>query len=111
MPRDYRLYLEDIREAIQRIRTYTDGMEEDDFSKDKKTQDAVIRNLQVIGEAARSIPEDVHQQTPEIEWRKIAGMRNILIHEYFGINEAIIWDIVVHKLDDLFGACRRLLEE
>ena len=81
------------------------------FQLTRKTQDAVIRNLQVIGEADRLMPESVCLQTPEIEWRNIVGMRNVLIHEYFGINVAIIWDLVVHKLDDLYDVCKRVLEE
>lgn len=111
MHRDYRLFLEDIIESIQRIRDYTKGMDEKSFSKDNKTQDAVIRNLEIIGEASRSIPESIRLQITEIEWKKIIGMRNILIHQYFGINVAILWDIVIHKLDDLYDVCQRLVEE
>lgn len=110
MPRDHRLYLDDILESIGRIRRHVGVMDYAAFKADEKTVDAVIRNLEVIGEAARSVPEPLRQGCPETEWRKIVALRNILIHDYFGINLEIIWDIVQHKLDDLESACRKLLE-
>jgi uncharacterized protein with HEPN domain len=109
MPRDHRLYLDDIVEAVQRIKEYTDGFDFSAFEKDKKTQDAVVRNLEIIGEASNRLPENIRESVPEIEWRKIVGIRNILVHEYFGVSLPIIWDIIQNKLDDLSGACRRLL--
>lgn len=110
MPRDYRSYLDDIMEAIGSIREYAAGMDYETFSRDRKTQDAVVRNLEVIGEAAGRIPELVLAAAPEIEWRKVIGMRNILIHEYFGISLPIIWNVVETKLDQLETSCRTLLE-
>ncbi len=110
MSRDFRLYLDDILEAIHQIRIYTAGLNEDDFAKDRKTQDAVIRNLEIIGEAAGNLPEQFQKAASEIEWRKIKGLRNILIHEYFGINLPIIWDVVQNKLEPLEIACRSLME-
>jgi uncharacterized protein with HEPN domain len=86
MRRDFRLYLDDILEAIHQIQTYVADENEDAFAKDRKTQDAVIRNLEIIGEAAGNLPEHMQRSEPEIDWRKITGLRNILIHEYFGIN-------------------------
>jgi uncharacterized protein with HEPN domain len=91
MRRDFRLYLDDILEAIQQIRTYVADQNEETFANDRKTQDAVVRNLEIIGEAAGNLPDQVRQGEPEIDWRKITGLRNILIHEYFGINLPIIW--------------------
>lgn len=82
MSRDYRLQLDDILEAIERITEYTEGTNWDTFSSDRKTQDAVVRNLEIIGEAARNLPDEIKEQTPEIEWQKIIALRNILIHEY-----------------------------
>jgi uncharacterized protein with HEPN domain len=81
MPRDYRLYLDDILEAIEKIREYTDNFDYSAFEKDKKTQDAVIRNLEIVGEATRRLPKSLQKVRPEIDWRKIVGIRNILIHE------------------------------
>ena len=84
--------------------------DEEAFTTDRKTQDAVIRNLEIIGEAAGNLPEQLPKTAPEIDWRKIRGLRNILIHEYFGINLPIIWDVVQSKLGPLETVCRKLLE-
>jgi len=111
MPRDMRLYLDDILEAIARVGEYVSGMSYQDFVGDRKTVDAVVRNLEIIGEAARSLPEGTRDLAPDIEWRKIVGLRNLLMHEYFGVNTAIVWDVVQNKLHMLQIACRRLLEE
>ena len=110
MPRDYRLYVDDILEAVKRIHGYVRDMDYKTFSSDLKTQDAVIRNLEIIGEAARHLSPEMTSREPTIEWPKIMGLRNILTHEYFGVNLAIIWDVVEHKLDPLAQACRNLLE-
>ena len=109
MRKDFRLYLDDILEAIHQIRIYMVDQDEEAFAKDRKTQDAVIRNLEIIGEAAGKLPEQTQEAAPEIEWRKIKGLRNILIHEYFGIDLPILWDVVQNKLGPLEEACRRLV--
>ena len=111
MPRDYRIYLEDILGATRKIRAYTNGLSKTAFLADDKTFDAVVRNLEVIGEAAKNIPESVRANTPTIEWKKIAGLRDILIHEYFGIDGEIVWDIVEHKLPGLETAVQQLLTD
>ena len=110
MSRDYRLYLDDILDAIRKIILYIEGMDYDVFSNDQKTIDAVVRNLEIIGEAARNLSDEIKESITEIEWKKIVGLRNILIHEYFGINKEIIWNIVQTKLPPLQAACRKLLE-
>ena len=110
MHRDFRLYLDDILEAIHQIRTYLADQDEEAFTKDRKTQDAIIRNLEIIGEAAGKLPEQMQKDEPEIDWRKITGLCNILIHEYFGINLPIVWDVVQNKLGPLESSCRRLKE-
>jgi len=109
MPRDARLYLEDIVEACSRIQAYVAGMDCEHFRADGKTMDAVIRNLEVIGEAAKAVPADIAAMAPDVEWRKIAALRNVLIHEYFGINTTILWDIVANKVNPLCDSCRTLL--
>ena len=110
MPRDPGVHLEDILEAIQQIRVYTEGYDEETFRQDRKTQDAVVRNLEIIGEAARGIPESLKATGPEIDWRKLVSLRNLLIHEYFGVSLPIIWDIVQTKLTELEGAAKRMLK-
>lgn len=108
MPRDHRLYIDDILEAITRIREYTQGLDYESFSQDRKTQDAVTRNLEVIGEAAGRLPESLRTATPNVEWRKIIGLRNILAHEYFGVSLPIVWDVVQNKLELLKATCKVL---
>jgi uncharacterized protein with HEPN domain len=111
MLRDHRLYLDDIREAIQAIREYTEGLTFESFSADRKTIDAVIRNLEIIGEAAKNLPEEFKAMSGDIEWRKIVGLRNLLIHEYFGVSKPVVWDIVQNKLDPLDKFCSLLLNQ
>lgn len=111
MPRDYRVYLDDILDAVAKIRDYTSGMNLEGLKNDDRTLDAVVRNLEVIGEAAKKIPDDVRRRYPVIEWKKIAGLRDILIHEYFGIDVNIIWDIVQTKIPPLDEQINKVLEE
>lgn len=101
MLRDYNLLLEDILEAITRIKKYTQDMVCEQFKGDEKTRDAVIRNLEVIGEAVKALSEEIRKAFPGIEWRKLARLRDKLIHHYFGLDIDIIWDIVENKLDEL----------
>jgi uncharacterized protein with HEPN domain len=108
MLRDGRLYIDDILAAIQRIETYVADMDYPRFANDAKTCDAVIRNLEIIGEAARSLPDEFKLKYPDAEWKKMSGLRNILVHEYFGINNAIVWDIVTTKLGPLKSVCLAL---
>ncbi len=99
--RDYRLLLEDILEAIDKIKTYTKGLSYEQFVDDIKTLDAVIRNFEIIGEAAHNIPEAVKDKYHEIDWHKIVGIRNRIIHEYFGVDYKILWRIISNNLDEL----------
>ncbi len=109
MSSDVRLYLEDIRERTAKVLHYTDGMSRKDFFSDEKTYDAVLRNLEIVGEAAKHVPADVRTRHPEIEWKKIAGLRDFLVHAYFGVDDDIVWDIVDNKVRTLQIEIQRVL--
>jgi uncharacterized protein with HEPN domain len=110
-PRDWRLRVDDILEAIGRITQYTVGMTWETFSADQKTLDAVIRNIEVIGEAARNLPDDIVIQYPEVPWAEMRAMRNVLIHEYFLISVPILWHTVNQNLAPLVPQLRCILSE
>jgi uncharacterized protein with HEPN domain len=109
MSRDFRVYLDDLRVSAEKITRYTDGLDLDQFLRDEKTFDAVMRNLEIIGEAAKHIPEDVRQRYAYVEWRKIAGLRDIVIHEYFSLDEDILWDIVRYQVPKLIGDVSQII--
>ena len=102
-------YIDDMLEAAHKIERYTDGMSHEEFVSDEKTVDAVLRNLEILGEASKLIAEDVREHAPEIPWSDMAGMRDKLIHGYATIDLDIVWRTVTEevphlrsKLDELF---------
>ncbi|MFH1107254.1 MAG: DUF86 domain-containing protein [Candidatus Micrarchaeota archaeon] len=111
MPKSHKLYLEDIRTSIEKIEEYTERVSFKEFSENSLLIDGTVRNLEIIGEAVKKLPPSLTASHPEIEWRKIAGLRDILIHEYFGVDVRIIWDIVIHKLPGLKTAVNQMLAE
>ncbi len=110
MSRDLRLFLEDIHESCAKILRYTRGLSFEEFRADEKTPDAVVRNLTIIGEAVKSLPDTFKKRYPSVEWRKIAGLRDIVVHEYFGVDEDILWDVVQNKIPELSQAVARILK-
>ncbi|MCX5727375.1 MAG: DUF86 domain-containing protein [Nitrospirae bacterium] len=111
MPRDSRIYLEDILETTRKITVYTGSLYKAAFLEDEKPLDAVVRNLEVIGEAVKKLPENLRAKHSAVEWKKIAGLRDILIHEYFGLDAEIVWDIVQNKVPALDREVRTMLSE
>ena len=109
--RDYKLYLHDIKEATEKIETFTKGFTFEEFTQDAKTVDAVIRNLEIIGEAAKHIPKRVKERHSDIDWKAMAGMRNILSHEYFGVRIGIIWKTIGERLPELRYRIEEILKE
>ncbi len=96
-----REFLSDIQEAIRRIGEYTAGMTYEAFLEDMKTQDAVIRNLEIIGEATKSLSKELRARHPHVPWKGMAGVRDRLIHHYFGVNLDIVWQIVTDELPEV----------
>ena len=109
MSRNLELYLNDILITCEKVLRYTQDINFEQFIADDRTFDAVIYNLQTIGEAVKSIPIEIRDRYPEIEWRKIAGLRDILAHTYFQIENEIIWDIVQNKIHPLQQNINQLL--
>jgi len=94
-------YLHDIQDALNRIAEYIQGMSWEGYLHDHKTQDAVVRNLEVIGEATKALSDQLRDRYPDIPWRDMMGARDRLIHHYFGINQEIVWQIVQFDLPGL----------
>lgn len=109
MQREPKVFLEDIYTAALRIETYTEGLSFDEFVDNDLVIDAVIKNILVIGEASKNIPEQIRQDNPQIEWRKMAGMRDMMIHGYFSINYRIVWDVVQNKIPTLRQQIKKLI--
>ncbi len=108
---DYRVYVQDILEAIKRIDEYIGKMTFEEFSKDKKTMDAVVRNFAVIGEAAKNVPVSIKRKHPEIAWKRMSGMRDKVIHEYFGVDPHILWGTAKTDLPPTIHMLKALLTE
>jgi uncharacterized protein with HEPN domain len=111
MSRDEAMYLQDIASSCDKVMRFTKGLSLPDLISDERTYDAVVRNLEIIGEAAKHISENLRTQMPNIEWRKISGMRDMLAHDYFGIDNDILWDVVQNKIPELTETVKAFLED
>lgn len=108
MSRDWRLYLQDAIACCEAIAGYAQGLDRAAFEADRRTLDAVLRNLEVLGEAVRNMPATVRDANPQVPWAKIVGMRNILTHAYFAVDNDIVWDVVANHVGPLLTELRRI---
>lgn len=104
--REWRFYWQDVIASCRKIERYTLGMDREAFEADERTYDAVLRNLELVGEAVKQLPDEARALASDVEWRKIAGTRDFIAHAYFGIDGDILWDVVSNKIPEL----RRALE-
>ena len=110
MAKEPTVYLKHIEDCIVQILEYTHGMELADFLRSRMTQDAVIRNLEIMGEAAKNINGEFRQKYPHVEWRKMAGMRDKLIHEYMAVDKWAVWEVVENVLPQLLDDIREMID-
>ncbi|MBF0537735.1 MAG: DUF86 domain-containing protein [Nitrospirae bacterium] len=111
MKRQFDLFIRDVLEYIEKTERFVAGMSYEDFSKDEKTSLAVIRCIEVMGESAKNIPDHVRDKYPQIPWKDMAGMRDIIVHAYFGIELKRIWEVVTVKLPPLKQHIRQVLDD
>lgn len=109
MPRDGSAYLLDMLLAARDALSFTEGMSFDDFVRDRRTQLSVLKSVEIVGEAAAQVREDLRRAEPDIPWREIVGMRNRLVHVYFDIDLPLVWDTVRHDLPDLIARLEPLV--
>lgn len=110
--RSPKLYIDDVLQACGEILEFTRGLRNaDELGKDRRTYLAVVRSLEVIGEAARQMPRGFKSEHPEIPWREVASLRNVIAHEYFGLDNEIIWDVVQSRIPDLIEKFQGLKTE
>lgn len=107
--KNYRLYLKDIFDAMEAIERFVEGMEFEDFKRDDKTSSAVIRKFEIIGEATKNLPDSIKEKYPSIPWREMAGMRDRLIHFYFGIKYDLVWKTIKEVIPQVKPLIRKIL--
>ncbi len=111
MNKDVRVYFDDILESIVQIEKYTNKLTHKEFLKNTMVQDAIIRRLEIIGEAVKNVPQNFRERHPDMRWKNIAGMRDILIHEYSGVNLKRVWKVIKDDMPDLKQSVKRIIVE
>ena len=109
--RNYQIYLEDILLSMKRIIEYIGDRDFEEFKENNMVVDAVVRNFEIIGEATNNLPDEVKDRHPDMPWRKMYGLRNVVSHEYFGIDYEMIWEIAKKNLPDNIKEIKRILDE
>ena len=109
--RDVRLFLTDMMDSIVKIETWLKNVTFEKFSSDSLLQDAIVRNLEIIGEAAKNIPEEMRTRYPDIPWKRVAGFRNIAIHDYFGVDLSLVWKILTEGIVTIKPSLQKILKE
>ncbi len=109
--RDYGDFVQDILDSINDVENFIDGMEFEDFINDKKTIYSVVRAIEIIGEAAKNVPEQIRKKYPDVPWKQMAGMRDKLIHEYFGVDLEILWKTAKDDVPQLETPISKVFED
>ncbi|MEX0646970.1 MAG: DUF86 domain-containing protein [Balneolaceae bacterium] len=104
------VYLQDVLESIGHIQHFLDGVSEEEFYENIEKQDAVLRRLEIIGEAVKHLSDEIRENHPDVPWRQIAGMRDIIIHEYFGVTLEMIWIVATEDILDLKAKVEEIIE-
>ncbi len=111
MKRDHRLFVKDIADAIRSVEVFLGTMSYEEFVKDEKTNNAVVWKIQIIGEATKNVPRSVRQKYPDIPWKEMAGMRDRIVHSYFGIDHEIVWNVIKRRLPEIRPRIIEILQD